>query len=165
MPLRRERFNNVSITLRYFSHLNPFYALTLYFFRNSSSKLKLHSGQGSNRSSCYLMCGMLSLKYKCPLAHGAQVRVHSCLALTQKDKSFLSSKRKPHFKTQKWSWNEQKLNQGSRRGSKPRTTALATTSSNLLEWTGLGLSFRRETIPSEFAIKFYMPESYNAPYR
>jgi hypothetical protein len=55
------------------------------------------------------------------------------LAPTQKDKPLLSSKRRPHFKTRKRSWNEQKFGHGSRGGPKPRTTVLARTSSNILD--------------------------------
>jgi hypothetical protein len=36
------------------------------------------------------------------------------VTFTQKDRPFLSSKRRPHFQTYKWPWNEQKFGHGSR---------------------------------------------------
>jgi hypothetical protein len=55
------------------------------------------------------------------------------LAPSQKDQSPLSSKRRSHLKTCKWSWNEQKFGHGSQGGSKPRTTLLAKASRNILD--------------------------------
>jgi hypothetical protein len=44
----------------------------------------------------------------------------------------LSSKRRTHFETSKWSWKEQKYGRGSRRGPKPRMIVLAKAISKLL---------------------------------
>jgi hypothetical protein len=55
------------------------------------------------------------------------------VALTQKEKPLLPLKRRPYFQTHKRSRNERKLSHGSRVGSKPTTTMLARTSSNLLD--------------------------------
>jgi hypothetical protein len=44
---------------------------------------------------------------------------------TQKDQPLISLKRRPHFQTHTWSWNDHKFTHGSRRGPKPRTTVLA----------------------------------------
>jgi hypothetical protein len=48
---------------------------------------------------------------------------------SQKDKSLLSPKKKPHFKTRKSYWDEQKYGHGSRRGAKSRMSVLVKTSS------------------------------------
>jgi hypothetical protein len=59
------------------------------------------------------------------------VRVHvlnygaTNVAPTQKDQPLLLSKRRPHFHTYKWSWNDKKFVHESRRGPKPRITELA----------------------------------------
>jgi hypothetical protein len=54
------------------------------------------------------------------------------VAPTQEDQPLLSSKRRPHFQTHRWSWNEQQFGHESRRDPKPRITGLARAGSNLL---------------------------------
>jgi hypothetical protein len=85
----------------------------------------------------------VSIKYKCPYqdtVSAAKIVLNygaTNVAPTQKDKPLLSSKRRPHLQTQKWSWKEQKLSYDSRRGPKPTTTVLARANSNLLLWYDL----------------------------
>jgi hypothetical protein len=52
------------------------------------------------------------------------------MAPIQKDRPLLTSKRRSHSKTHKWSWKEQRFCHESRRGPKPRMTVLARTNSN-----------------------------------
>jgi hypothetical protein len=59
------------------------------------------------------------------------------VAPTQKDKPFLSTKRRPHLQTYKPSWNEHETGHGFQPGSKPKMAVLTRASSNLLDWTGL----------------------------
>jgi hypothetical protein len=54
------------------------------------------------------------------------------MAPAQKDQPLLSSKRTSYFQTHKSSWNERKFGHESQRDPKPRISALARTSSNLL---------------------------------
>jgi hypothetical protein len=70
-------------------------------------------------------------------------------APTQIDQPLLSSKKRSHFQTHKRSCKEHLLDHGSGRGPKPRMTALARTSSNLLDWSGLNCGREPNHVPSE----------------
>jgi hypothetical protein len=90
---------------------------------------------------------MVSIKCKCPYVDATWVPVHSCeitvqqiWRLLRKTNPLLSSKRRPHFNTYKWSSNEHILGHGSQRGPKPRTTMLARASRNILDLGGQHLS-------------------------
>jgi hypothetical protein len=62
-----------------------------------------------------------------------------CLQESQKEQPLLSTKR-PHFKTHKWPWKEQKYGHGSQWGLKTRITVLAKANGKLLLSLSLSLS-------------------------
>jgi hypothetical protein len=70
---------------------------------------------------------------------GRQDSISRAPRWTDLDQPLLSSKRKHHFKTHKWSWNEQKYGHGSRRGPKPRLIVLARANSKLLPYSSTSL--------------------------
>jgi hypothetical protein len=89
---------------------------------------------------------------------GTPVRNYGAInmAPTQKDQPLLSSKRKPHFKTHKLHWNEQKFDHGSRRGPKTRTTVLAKAGLRIVVSSQ---SQREETRELEYLISEPLPSN------
>jgi hypothetical protein len=77
----------------------------------------------TQHQNCWTRCFLCS---PCRIKYSTQSKESRWLVL-----HVLSSKRRSHSQTHKWSWNEQKFGHGSRWGPKPRTTMPAKTSRNL----------------------------------
>jgi hypothetical protein len=108
-------------------------------FRRFSSKRSLHSktrtSLGKNKNMIMVPEGTRNQDWLCWWKPAAVYTADRSKAVGNRQvaaRSLFSSKRRSHFKTHKWSCNEQKYGHGSRQGPKSRMTVLAKAISKLL---------------------------------